>query len=451
MFKRQLENIGWYAVPAGMYLVLALLYLWAVPAGESPDEPGHMRCLEQVAIENHLPIVARLQNEAVNWWARENIISDYMCYHMPAYYVSGGLLLRMLATISNTPAHFEFPPMNPAFNETPGMFIHNRAERAHSVPWVGVRLLSILLGLLMLWGTARLAGRVFPNEPLISLLAVTLVAGWPQFIFLSRAITNDSLATALAIVVLVILTDVGKPGRFVWAALAAVLAFLTKLSVAFTVGMVLIVWVVEMLFQIGEQKRYLRPYLLSYLRPLPVMIVAFIGLALLLRFQPVLWRHWLLSVSDFSGSADAYLQLAYWQQVYAWTQSSGWAWFGWLSVAPPTWHAQLWWFLLQVGIIAGVYVALKRPYPRQHRLLLLILALWWLAVAVSYIRVTGNRWQPQFRFAFAVIPLLTTFAAGSILLLPQRLHRWAIWCAVAAGLFIYNLWLIWYIILPAYA
>jgi hypothetical protein len=38
---------------------------------------------------------------------------------------------------------------------------------------------------------------------------------------------------------LVILTDVGKPERFVWAAFVAALAFLTKLSVALTVGMVM--------------------------------------------------------------------------------------------------------------------------------------------------------------------------------------------------------------------
>ena len=83
----------------------------------------------------------------------------------------------------------------------------------------------------------------------------------------------------------------------------------------------------------------------------------------------------------------------------------------------------------------------------------MILALWWLAVAFSYVRVTSNRWQPQFRFAFAIIPLLTTLTAGSTLLLPlnERKRPWLIIIPVALLLLVYNLWLIFALVLPAYA
>ncbi len=114
----------------GLYLLLALLYLWAVPIGESPDEPGHVRCLEQVAIENQLPRMVRFENKTINWWARENIFSDYMCYHMPLYYVTGGVWLRRASGRSGTPEHLEFLPTNPNCNDTPGMFVHHTDEPA---------------------------------------------------------------------------------------------------------------------------------------------------------------------------------------------------------------------------------------------------------------------------------------------------------------------------------
>lgn len=443
--NRAIRKVGWFALPVGMYLLLALLYLWATPIGESPDEPGHIRCLEQVAIEKQLPRMVVLENKTINWWARENIFSDYMCYHMPLYYVAGGVWLRLASGLNGTPAPLELPPTNPNFNDTPGMFVHQADEPAQPLPWIILRLASILLGLVVLWGAAVVAVRVFPDEPVVALLAVTLIAGWPQFIFLSRSISNDMSATACAVAVLAILTDVGKPQRFAWAAFVAALAFLTKLSVAFTVGMVMAAWLVELLFLAEKRGRYGRPFL--------QMMVVFLALGLLVRFQPVIWANWQISLSDFSGNAAPVQQAAYWQQVYAWTQSSGWAWFGWLTVMPPAWHAQLWWLLIELAALVGLYVALKRPSPRQHRVLLLILGLWWLFVAFSYVRVTSNRWQPQFRFAFAVLPLLATFTAGGMLL-PVALARrwqWHIWAGVLVALFLYNLWLIWQIILPAYA
>ena len=68
---------------------------------------------------------------------------------------------------------------------------------------------------------------------------MTLVAGWPQFLFLSRAISNDGLALALGAVVLATLVADGRPRRFAWAALPAALAVLAKLSLLFAVGVVL--------------------------------------------------------------------------------------------------------------------------------------------------------------------------------------------------------------------
>lgn len=439
----------WLAVPVGMYVLLALLYLLVVPPGESPDEPGHVRCMEQVALENHLPRMVKLQTSD-DWRARDNILSDYMCYHMPAYYVLGGQLLRLLAVVGDTPLPHEFPPINDNYEAVPAMFVHDPPpvwwQSSQPVTLWGLRLFSISLGLVVLWATYVVARRLFPEQFIVALTAVTLIAGWPQFLFLSRAITNDSLATALAVAILVLLTQVGKPGRFAPAALLAALAFLTKLSVAFTLGMVLAVWLLELLFVAGEKRPYGRALLWCG--------VIWAGLALLVRLHPVLWQHWQFSLQDFSGShRSALAQAAYWQQVYVWSLSSGWAWFGWLAIRPAAWQAQLAWLLVQIAALLGVYKAGKQARSRPYRVLLWIVAGWATAVLVSYLRVTSNRWQPQFRFAFAILPLLGVFAAGgSITWLARKWQwQWAAWAGLAIGLLLYNLWLIFAILAPVYA
>jgi len=438
----------WLAVPVGMYLLLAVLYLLVVPPGESPDEPGHLRCIEQVAIENHLPVVVTTTDESIDWRARENIISDYMCYHMPAYYVLSGQLLRALAAVGNEPLPYEFPPINEDYDTVPAMFVHDPPpawwRMTQPVTLWGLRLLSILLGLVILWATYVVARQLFPGQVVVALTAVTLIAGWPQFVFLSRAISNDSLATALAVTILLLLTQVGQPRRFVPAALLSALAFLTKLSVAFTVGMVLAVWLLELLFLADEKRPYWRALFWSG--------VCWAGLALIVRLHPVLWEHWQFSMQDFSGSRSAILQPAYWQQVYVWTLNSGWAWFGWLSIRPPEWQARLVWLLIQIAALLGVYVAVKRAQSRPYRVLLLILAGWTTAVFISYVRVTSNRWQPQFRFAFAVLPLLGAFAAGGSVtwLARNPKWQWLAWAGLSTALLLYNLWLIFGMLAPVY-
>ncbi len=69
------------APPSILYLMLATLYFLAIPLGESPDEPGHIQCIQQVALYDRLPIVdPKPQGE---WWKPGVTLSGRMCYHMP--------------------------------------------------------------------------------------------------------------------------------------------------------------------------------------------------------------------------------------------------------------------------------------------------------------------------------------------------------------------------------
>jgi hypothetical protein len=435
-------------IPISLYLILSFLYLMAIPVGESPDEPGHVVCIEQVIFEQQIPHSRSTVDESILWWSRENIFSEYMCYHMPLYYLLGGATVQLVTAVTGKPYHFTFPSTNPAFDDdTLAMFVHpvppELGQLGQPFHLISLRILSIMAGLVTLIGTYIVSGRLFPQEPYIPPLATTLIAGWPQFLFISRAISNDGLATALAVMTLVVLSQTGSPRRLPWAALLSVLAFLTKLSVAFTVGIVAVVWLVEWRFIASEK----RPYWWA----LFWMVIIWIGTIGLLCFQSTLWGNLQYSFQGFSGIAAEATMPAYWQQVYAWTLSSGWAWFGWLNLMPSAVHGQIWWFFIQITFLLGLYLAWKKwqHHPGGRFLLFLLLA-WCVAILFSYIRVTANRWQPQFRFALAILPVLTTLSARGLLFLSRDVYGKYMFGLMAVGLFAYNLWLILSLVLPTY-
>lgn len=195
------------APPSILYLMLATLYFLAIPLGESPDEPGHIQCIQQVALYDRLPIVdPKPQGE---WWKPGVTLSGRMCYHMPLYYVGAGLLQKVIGAATGSPLAVDFPEYNEAFGETGVMFLHPNKQRLlqSEEPAVvsGVRAVSVLLGLTVVWATMATSHLLFPQFPMIALVAGVWIAGWPQFLFLSRAINNDVLATALAAITLAVL------------------------------------------------------------------------------------------------------------------------------------------------------------------------------------------------------------------------------------------------------
>jgi hypothetical protein len=70
-----------------------------------------------------------------------------------------------------------------------------------------------------------------------------------------------------------------------------------------------------------------------------------------------------------------------------------------------------------------------------------------------YARIQINRFQPQFRYAFSMIPVLAAFSGAGIAALLNRSARWPRLALVglAGLLFLVNLWIIFAILVPAYA
>lgn len=441
------QEQGWYLVlPVALYLLLAVLYLFAIPVGESPDEPGHLQCIEQVARDRRLPVVDPPPEGEV-WWQRERVIAGHMCYHMPLYYLVAGLAVAGLTAVSQAPDTFTFPPTNPRFG--PDSFMFDHADKPffwrlpEPVTLSGLRGLSIALGLLLVCGGYRLTRRLAPARPLAAVLAAVLVAGWPQLAYLSRAISNDALATALAVGTLLVLVEVGRPYRLVWAALLAALSVLTKISVSFTVLAVLATGLLELVV--------FREWWRRYVSALAGAGAIWLLTWLLLTRQPVLAEHLAQSGGAFAAVSGQVWTVVYWQEWLVLTLSSGWARLGWMNVPAPLWHAYGWWLLLGATAVIGVVGSWRHAETRPQKILVAVLLLWLAGVAAFYLRINLNRFQPQFRFMLALAPALAGFAALGMMAPAQR-RRWQLGMigGTAVALLGYNLWFIFTIVRAAY-
>jgi hypothetical protein len=435
-----------FLLPLAIYALLAVLYLLAIPSGESPDEPGHLQCIEQVALQGRLPL-REPKPSGDTWWARESIIAGQMCYHMPLHYLLAGALLRGAALLDNSLRPFEFPPTNPQFGAEAALFIHDEAslwQQPEPLSLLSVRLLSLLLGLVTVAGSFTLSRVYLPGEPLAATLAAVLAAGWPQLAYLSRAINNDALATALAIMTLLVLVQTGRPHRFVLLAAFSALALLSKITVAFGVAVIGIIWAIEF-------ARY-RARRAAYLRAAVIASLIWMAVAILLLAQPVLRQHLMVSSGAFGAIAADAGTVAYWEEVAELTLSSGWARFGWMNLPAPFSHAIVWWIVLGVSWTAGLVYLWRSAASESQRLVLLIGLLWLAAVLLTYLRINVNRLQPQFRFMLAAAPLLTSWAAiGALSPFRDRPRvQWVLIAAAALLLVSYNIWLVLTVVQPAY-
>jgi hypothetical protein len=446
----------WYRFFTGIvivsYLALALLYMLAIPAGESPDEPSHLQCIEQVSLRNRIPLIDP-PPEGTVWWARERIISGLVCAHMPLYYLLAGYTQKVVHLVSAAPIHYEFPPNNPLWETgaSVAMFTHTPKESPFSlnepITLTVLRIESVLFGLVSLLVAGRLARHMAPESPEAALITMTLVAGWSQFLFMSRAINNDTLAVALAVGVLAILVNVGNPGRYVLASGLAVLAILAKLTMTFVVAAIAFAWVSEGVISPNtrERRRLLQAGLKS--------ILLFSLLGLLLWVQPTLRSHLEWSQATMQSTSPQMLTPTYWLDVLKTTLQSGWGRFGWMNLATPDLQVTLWWaFIILTGVV-GLASGLRHAANATARLMILIVCFWVACVLASYLRIQINRPQPQFRYVLAAVPALAAFSGmGTVALLgdSQRRRRVAA-LLILAILLAVNLWIVFRLVAPAYA
>lgn len=214
------------------FLLLGALYSVVNPVFESPDELSHYPYVKHVADGKGLPI----QGDPTPYDYRQEGSQP------PLYY-----LLAALATFwVDTGSPEEIWTPNPHAQTGQPKATHNRNLVIHSPdesfpyhgPYLAVRIIR-WLGVVMGAGTVvltyALAREVAPRRKTVALGAAAIVAFNPMFLFISASVNNDTLATFLSTLALLMLVRILKrepkaPGLMLFGVVLAAGA-ITKLNV----------------------------------------------------------------------------------------------------------------------------------------------------------------------------------------------------------------------------
>ncbi|MBK8903833.1 MAG: glycosyltransferase family 39 protein [Anaerolineaceae bacterium] len=212
MFKRllrTLQNRSGFILPAAGLLIFACLgwaYRQQTPLLETPDEPSHFAVASYMAQHHTL---APFSDETRTGPA-PTVSPDVPYYYAPPLYY---FLSSLLVGDGDTAEFAQAVIPNPNFArgvginladgpENKNMYVHTAGQNPlHLAGWARamwrVRLLSLGLGLITVWGSYALARQLWPTNRRWRLTAVALVLFNPTFLYLSSGVTNDVLLIAL--------------------------------------------------------------------------------------------------------------------------------------------------------------------------------------------------------------------------------------------------------------
>jgi hypothetical protein len=213
------------------FIALASLIAFRTPAYESADEPSHVQNIETLVSGHWYGM-----NSKCEWTPYGEVnCTGAEAHQAPLYY----LILAGWQKVIGLSVH---PPYQGKANY-PGLpkefFVHHTAADLRFLLWL--RLPNVIFGALTVLATF-FALRLIAKDPWTPVVAASIVAFLPRFIFLSAFVTNDNLVNLLgAILVFVTLKFVQAPTGWRMASVGAVLGLLVtaKLS-ALPVAIVLV-------------------------------------------------------------------------------------------------------------------------------------------------------------------------------------------------------------------
>jgi len=446
-----------------VFLALGVVYSVAAPIFEKPDELYHYFFVQNLLEQRVLPVQDG-SGEAL--WAQE-------ASQPPLYYVLAALATSWIDTSDARELVWLNPQRNLGQPGDPGnknLTVHT--DREHW-PYRGAvlavhvaRWLALLFGAGAVALTYLIARQVFPARPALALGAAAIQAFIPQFLFISSAVSNDSLLAFLAALTLLQLIRMIKeqikneqegkrPSYLSFAHLSLGftlgLAALTKLS-----GLALLALSGLVLAWLAWRRRSWRDLLAGglivgglaaavagwwYARNLR-LYGDLTGLSAM--FQVVGER------DDFAASAGAL-----WSEL-AGLRASFWGLFGWFSILMPDWVYRALDALSALSLLGLIgWLARRRQAGEGPVRWLLLLLLLWTALVVGLVLCwTSLTPGSQGRLLFPALPgIALALAVGWSALLPGRWAAWrdALPLVVGAGLLALSAAAPVWIIAPAYA
>ncbi len=447
-----------YVLPVilAVYVLLAISYSIVTPLWEAPDEPSHYRYIEYLAMHGTLPPPAPPQRGY--FWQYGYATSLYEWYQPPLYYALLAPVIAVIEVLQPETMPHAFPSINPAFQKgARNVFapIPDRSlQSVFTAPGPRIaRLVSVLLGLLTLVATYRLALIITNGDEPTALTATGFMAFIPQFTFLTGYISNDNLVHLLSTLCILAYvqwlryTPVLSTRQIVGAGLLVALALLTKLSLLFVLplGLLCLLW------------RLVRHRSVQWWAWESGL---FAGVALSLPLGSWLWlpgfraqmeHAWVrLQIKPARVSLDAIGNL------WPLTHTSFWGRFGWMNVATPAWIPTTLTLIACLGLLGSV--ALVWPgtrHAQETKVSRQALALLWavcLLVVLGFIRFNVSYvGQAQGRFLFPALSACVILVVLGLFHLGGARRRWMVGFGLVSVTLIINVVSLVGTLLPAYS
>jgi hypothetical protein len=396
----------------GLHIVLALFLFFSLgysvlmPIWEAPDEPAHFNYVRHITLTGQLPGYAVTREAG----------------QPPLYYLLASVPLSILARIDESFLENSRPPAIPPGGDIPSPRRFNWTEenyRALPGP-LALRWVNIAVGLLAVLAVQRGMRLLFPDHAQLMVAGVGLYALNPQFLHLSAAVTNDTLANLLgAVCFWQIVRLFRHPPARIWIAGLGLFGLLTPFLVKFTAvpaGLALsLASAYQLRDLIADRRR--RIIVVAMLGVVALALPAIVFLTPLGERLLFELDYRLLYVRPDLGSESILNRLV---QI-AWTY---WGRLGWVRVDLPLWIALLFSGLTGIGLAAALWTSWQhRRDPDAtwlaKRCLWLMLLLTVLALARNYMAT----FRIQGRFIF---PEMAVIAAFTVYGWQQLAGRWQI-------------------------
>ena len=210
-----------------VFVFLGIVIAVKTPAYESSDEPGHVENIETLVGGHWYGMRSNCQSPCSGNEAQQG----------PLYY----LVMAGWQKLAGVPAHAPFRGQASLgiFFGSKEWFQHHSAADLRFLLWL--RLPNVMLGMLTVL-FAYFSIRLITTDPWTPVVAASLVAFLPRFVFLSSFVTNDNLVDLLGAVLVFLSLRYAKapnPWRMAWVGAVFGLLITTKLS-TLTLGLAIL-------------------------------------------------------------------------------------------------------------------------------------------------------------------------------------------------------------------
>ena len=211
-------RIAYLAILIG-FLFIGTLFAWRVPDWQAPDEPAHYNYIASVTSGEFLPVIEMgdWNNEYLEELKAQDFAPD------------------IISELDSVQYENHQPPLY-YWIASPVFILSNGNLFA-------IRMVSVLMALITVALSYQISITIFPQQSHIALAAMSLVAFLPQNVHMLASVNNDALAgLVIAVIMLLCIKYLKGENVKLWQiGLATGIAFITKTTIYFMAGVVLIV------------------------------------------------------------------------------------------------------------------------------------------------------------------------------------------------------------------